>query len=166
MLQWAKAGIGIATIGLAITLVPALSASASMDKSAKGSDPSSPVCHAYRSALGSDTKGSAPAAKAAKALASGHWAAAKRDFSTAFSDEANEFHGLVSALSGAPNKVKRAASELLTSGDKVKSILEKSNSAAQFSTAVSSLFKSPKAAAAGRTLTKYATGLCGSSITS
>ncbi|MGP0032208.1 MAG: hypothetical protein ACLPVF_17105 [Acidimicrobiales bacterium] len=162
MLHATKIGIGIATIGMALALVPAVSASASVRgvtsvRSVEALQTSS-LCKAYKSDAKAEegTEGTA----LVKAMESGNWAAAQKAMLAAFGNETTAEKEMVAALSSAPSKVKSAASVILKFDGTLKGIIEKSTSITSFSTAVESAETSPKIKSALSTLDAYARKLC------
>jgi hypothetical protein len=108
MLNRAKAGIGVAAIGMAMALIPAISpASASMSSvSGVSSLSSSALCRDYKnqqSAL-ANTQSSA----LARAYASGNWPAIQKALLSTYSSATVTNSKLESVLSGAPSNVKAA----------------------------------------------------------
>jgi hypothetical protein len=156
-----KTGIGIVAAAVALSLLPTLTASASVDKSSTGSNPNSALCKAYRNSVKTDSKGNAASAQASKAVQAGNWKAAQKAFLTAYGYEAKDVQNLLSALSDAPSKVKSAMKVLTTYVSAYKSALQKSTSIKQFSKAAQSLSNNNKTTVAANTLSKYYTGQCG-----
>jgi hypothetical protein len=158
-----KTGIGIVAASVALALLPAVTASASVDKSSTGSNPSSPVCQAYRSSVQSNPKSAAAASRAAQAIQKGNWNAAKKAYQQTYAIEAADVQKLVTALKNAPSKVKTAAGVLITYVNQYKTILEKSTSIKQFTKSATSLSKGAKTTGAANTLDQYYTSQCGTS---
>jgi len=163
MPQRARFWVGIVTIGLTVALVPALSATASASgtTSGGGSDPKSPLCHAYRASFGGNLS-SAQATRAGQALKSGHWPATQEVLLRIFGDEAHAVLALKSTVSGAPKAVKTAASELAANSAQIDAAIEKSKDSKQFKAALAPLIDSHKVTSAEGTLAVYAAGACGS----
>ena len=158
-----RAGIGIVVIAIALTMsvVPALSASADVNKST-GSAPHSAFCQAYHSNATRDIQDATAAAKAQKALEAGHWSTAKSSYLSAFGGQAKEDQVLLSTMGGAPSSMRAAVNVLRTYVAALKNALEKSNSVSEFTTAGSSLVKNPNVKPAQNTLARYIIGQCGS----
>ncbi len=162
MPQRVRAGIGVIAVALTMSLIPALSASASMDKGTKGSNPDSALCKAYHSNAGRDTKDAAAAAKGQKALESRNWTVARTNYLSAFGGQAKEDQVLLSALGGAPSNVKAAVTVIRDYVTAFRGALEKSNSISQFTKAGAPLVKDRKVPTAENTLARYFIAQCGS----
>jgi hypothetical protein len=160
-----KTGIGIVAATVALALVPAVSASASVDKSSSGSNPTSPLCKAYRSTVQSDPRSTAASTNASKAIQAGNWKAAQKALLTVYGFQANDVQKLTSALRSAPRNVQSAMTVLTNYVVKYKSLLQSSSSIKQFSTGSSALSKNTKTTAAAHTLSLYYTSVCGTSGT-
>jgi hypothetical protein len=158
-----KTGIGIVAATVALALLPAVTASASVDTSSTGSNPNSALCKAYRNSVKTDSRSNTAAAKASKAVQAGNWKAAQKDFLTAYGYEAKDVQNLLSALPNAPSKVKSAMKVLTTYVSAYKSALQNSTSIKQFSKAARALSNNNKTTAAANTLAKYYTAQCGGS---
>jgi hypothetical protein len=150
-----KTAIGIVAVSMALALLPAVSASASVDKSSK------PLCKAYQNAVKPSAKGAAAASQAAKAVQRGNWSAAKKAYLQTAAIEVKNFQVLDSILSNAPSKVKSAAGVLGDYINHYKSILENSKSIKAFSRATTALAKSAKTTAAANTFAAYYRSQCG-----
>jgi hypothetical protein len=161
MRQWCRSAMVIVTMSVAAALVPALSASATVAPSSRGSHPNSALCQAYRTTLGSSPNEKAAAAAAIKAIGSGNWKAAQKAYLVTFGNEAANDQVLLSALSGAPAQVRAAARTFVASVDALRSTAQHSTSVAQFSKATGVLFKNKKTLAAATTLSKYTVAQCG-----
>ena len=152
-----KTAIGIVAVSVALALLPAVSASASADKS------STPLCKAYQTAVKPSSKGAAAAARAAKAIQRGNWSAAKKAYLQNAAIEVKTFQTLDSLLSNAPSKVKSAAGVLGDYINQYKSIVENAKSIKAFSKATTALAKSAKTTAAANTFAAYYRSQCGTS---
>jgi hypothetical protein len=164
MLNKARIGIGIAAIGLAASMVPAVSASASVSRTAG--------IHAIQlvqksSLCKSDEKLSAAAAKTEggsaleKDIESGNFGAVKKLMLATFTSESSLEKAYNAYLSGAPKNVQSAASESLKFDGTIKSDIEKSNSMTQFESYIESAEKNPKLVAAEKVLSAYSEKKCG-----
>ena len=157
-----KTGVAIVAASVALALLPAVTAAASVDKSSTGSNPTSPVCQAYRGSL-SNPKSAAAASRAAQAIQKGNWNAAKKAYQQTYAIEAADVQKLVTTLKNAPGKVKTAAGVLINYVNQYKNILDKSTSIKQFTKSATSLSKGAKTTGAANTLEQYYTGQCGTS---
>jgi hypothetical protein len=137
-------------VGLAVALVPAATASASMEKSA--------VCRAYKSEVTKQTKGSS---NLAKEMESGNWSSIKGALLATFNGEANAEKEFAGYLSGASGKVKAAAAVALNLDTTFKSIIEGSSSLQQFETRITAAESAPKVTAALKVLDSYSKTICG-----
>jgi len=161
MLKKAKIGLGVATIGMALSLVPAVTASASVRESSAVR--TSALCTAYKADIKASS--SAVTAKITKAIESGNWPAAQKALLSAFSSEAGLEKNLISALNSAPSNVKAAAAVSLKFDGTLKGIIQKSKSMTQYESAVTSASKAPKLAAAEKVLDAYTQKTCPGLIT-
>jgi hypothetical protein len=152
----------ILAASMTLALLPAVTASASV-RASSGSNPSNPLCQAYRTTLKSDPKSNAASAKASKAIQAGNWKAAQKDLLTAYGYESKDVKNLTSALHNAPSSVQSAVTVLTTYVSKYKTALQSSTSIKQFSKAAQALSKNTKTTAAANTLSKYYTSQCGAS---
>lgn len=170
MLNRAKVGIGVAAIGMAMALVPAISpASASVSSvstlssvSSLANLSSSALCKDYKnqqSAL-ANTQGSA----LAKAYTSGNWPAIQKALLSTFSSEAGTISKLESVLSGAPSNVKAAVGTFLQFENSLKGIIQRSTSLTSFGTQIAAASTNPKLASAEKVLAAYGEKLCPGSI--
>jgi hypothetical protein len=151
MLRRAKIGIGTLAVGMALTLVPAATASATVAKSS--------LCKAYNAEVKQQSKGSAALARE---MASGKWSAIKKALLATFSKEANAEKEFSVFLNGASAKVKAAANVALGLDNSFKSVIQHSNSLAQFETGITAAESTPKVKAALNVLDNYTKGLgCG-----
>ena len=173
MLNRAKAGIGVAAIGMAMALVPAISpASASVSNlsnlsslsgvSSVSSLSSNALCKDYKNQESSlaNTQGSA----LAKAYTSGNWPAIQKALLSAFSSEAGSISKLESVLSGAPSNVKAAVGTFLQFENSLKGVIQRSTSLTSFGTQVAAVETNPKLASAEKVLAAYGEKLCPGSI--
>jgi hypothetical protein len=161
MLGKAKIGIGIATIGMALSVVPALSASASVKASAtlRGSA----LCGDYKNQEKSQAETTEGAALE-KAYTSGKWSAIQSALLSAFGSENGAISKLESALSGAPSSVKSAAGQLVKFESSLKTAIKQSTSMTQFGEKTATVDENPKLQAALKTLDAYGEKLCPGSI--
>jgi hypothetical protein len=151
MVRKARIGMGMLALGMALTLVPTVTASAAVEKSA--------VCQAYAKDVNSQTKGSA---NLAKEMESGNWSAVQKALLKTFSNEQSAEKDFQGFLSGAPAKVKAAANVALGLVAQFKSIIQSSTSLEQFSTKITSATETPKVSAALTVLDNYSKKLhCG-----
>jgi hypothetical protein len=151
MVRKARIGMGMLALGLALTLVPTVTASAAVEKSA--------VCQAYAKDVNTQTKGSTALAKQ---LESGNWATAQKALLKALNNEQGAEKDFQGFLSGAPAKVKAASNVALGLVSQFRSIVQSSTSLEQFGSRITSATESPKVSAALAVLTNYAKKLhCG-----
>jgi hypothetical protein len=151
MLRRAKLGVGMLAVGVAMALLPAATASATIEKSA--------ICKAYTKDVNEQSKGSSALAKE---MASGKWSVIQKALLGEFSREESSEKDFTAFLSGAPAKVKAAANVALGLDDKFKSIIQHSTSLQQFETGVTAAERIPKVTAALGVLDNYAKTLkCG-----
>jgi hypothetical protein len=136
--------------GLALALVPAATASASIEKSA--------VCQAYKSEVTKQAKGSA---NLAKEMESGKWSSIRGALLATFNGEANAEKQFAAYLSGASAKVKAAAAVALKLDSTFKTIIESSSSLQQFETRITAAESTPKVTAALKVLDSYSKTICG-----
>jgi hypothetical protein len=166
MLNRAKVGIGVATIGMAMALIPAISpASASVSSAASVSSvtgvsslSSNALCRDYKnqqSAL-ANTQGSA----LGRAYASGSWPAIQKALLSTFGSEAGAISKLESVLSGAPSNVKAAVGTFLQFENSLKGVIQRSTSLTNFGTQIAAVSTSPKLASAEKVLAAYGAKLC------
>jgi hypothetical protein len=140
-----RLGIYPVAIGMGLTLVPAVTASATVETSA--------VCKAYNTDVKLQSKGSAALAKQ---IASGKWSSIQKALLTEFSQRASAEKDFSSFLSGAPAKVKAAANVAVGLDNKFKSIVQHSSNVQQFGTAIGKAEHIPKVVAALGVLGNYA----------
>jgi hypothetical protein len=167
VLNRVRIGLGIATIGMGLALVPAIApASATVSRvsavSAVSSVRASALCGAYKNEGSSLAKTEGGAL--AKAMESGNWAAVQKALLASFNSESGAVKNLESALSGAPSNVKAAVATFLKFDGQIKSVVQSSTSLTQFGTQIASLEQSPKVQAALKTMTAYGQKLCPGSI--
>jgi hypothetical protein len=151
MLRRAKLGVGMLAVGVGMALLPAATASATIEKSA--------ICTAYTKDVNEQAKGSAGLAKE---MASGKWSVIQKALLGEFSRDEKYEKDFTAFLNGAPAKVKAAANVALGLDNKFKSIVQNSTSLQQFETAITSAERIPKVTSALAVLDKYAKSLkCG-----
>jgi hypothetical protein len=163
MLNRAKAGIGVAAIGMAMALIPAISpASASVSSVSSVSGVSSlstnALCRDYKnqqSAL-ANTQSSA----LARAYASGNWPAIQKALLSTYSSATVTNSKLESVLSGAPSNVKAAVGTFVQFENSIKAVIQRSTSLTNFGTQMAAVSTNPKLASAGKVLAAYAAKLC------
>ncbi len=166
MLNRAKAGIGVATIGMAMALIPAISpASASVSSvsgvsgvSSLSSLSSSALCRDYKnqqSAL-ANTQSSA----LARAYASGNWPAIQKALLSTYSSETGTVSKLESVLSGAPSNVKAAVGTFLQFENTHQRRDPAVDQPDEFRHTGRAVSTNPKLASAGKVLTAYGAKLC------
>jgi hypothetical protein len=141
--------VGLA-LAMAVALVPAATASASIEKSA--------VCQAYKSEATKQLKGST---NLAKEMESGNWSSIKGALLGTFNGEANAEKQFAAYLSGASAKVKAAAAVALKLDSTFKTIIEGSSSLQQFETRITAAESTPKVTAALKVLDSYSKSICG-----
>jgi hypothetical protein len=147
----AKLGISLLAIGMGLTAVPAVTASAAVETSA--------ICKAYNADVKLQSKATAGLAKE---MASGKWSSIQKALLTEFSRDASAEKEFSTFLSGAPAKVKAAANVVFGQEGKLKSIVQHSSNVQQFGTAIEKAEQLPKEAAAAEVLDNYAKTLkCG-----
>jgi hypothetical protein len=163
VLNRVRIGLGIATIGMGLALVPAIApASATVSRvsavSTASSVRASALCGAYKNEGSSlaKTQGSA----IAKAAASGNWSAVQKAFLASFGSATSALTKLQSTLGGAPSNVKSAVSTFIKFEGQIKSAVQSSSSFAQFGAQIESFETSPKLLAAEKTLNAYGQKLC------
>jgi hypothetical protein len=151
MLQRARLGIGMLAVGVALALLPATTASASIEKSA--------LCKAYTAEVNQSTKG---ASGLAKEMESGNWPAIQKALLATFGKEASEEKAFAVYLNGASAKVKAAAVVTEKLIGQFKTVIQKSTNLTQFETGITSAEASPKFTAAEKVLDNYTKSLgCG-----
>jgi hypothetical protein len=151
MLRRVKFGIGMLAVGLALTLVPAVTASATVAKSS--------LCKAYNAEVNQQSKGSA---SLAKEMESGKWSSIKKALLATFAKEANAEKEFSVFLNGASAKVKAAAGVALGLDNSFKSVIQRSTSLQQFETGITAAESTPKVKAALNVLDNYTKSLgCG-----
>jgi hypothetical protein len=166
MLNRVKAGIGVATIGMAMALVPAISpASASVSSVASvasvsgvSSLSSNALCRDYKNqqTAAANTQGSA----LAKAYTSGNWPAIQKALLSTYNSEAGAISKLESVLSGAPSNVKAAVGTFLQFANSLKGVIQRSTSLTDFGTNIEAVSTNPKLASAEKVLAAYGAKLC------
>ncbi len=149
MLRRARLGIGMLAVGLTLALLPAATASATVEKSA--------LCKAYQSEVAKQTKASATVAKE---MASGKWSTVKKALLATFNSEANSEKQFSSYLNGASGKVKAAAAVAVQLNNTVMKVLQKSTSRQQFETGILAAESTPKVSAALKVLGNYSATIC------
>ena len=173
MLNRAKAGIGVAAIGMAMALIPAISpASATVSTvstvsgvsgvSGVSSLSSSALCRDYKnqqSAL-ANTQSSA----LARAYASGNWPAIQKALLSTYSSATVTNSKLESVLSGAPSNVKAAVGTFVQFENSIKGVIQRSTSLTNFGTQVEAVSTNPKLVSAGKVLAAYGAKLCPGSV--
>jgi hypothetical protein len=169
MLNRVKAGIGVAAIGMAMALIPAISpASASVSSvtavsglsavSSVASLSSNALCRDYKNqqSASANTQGSA----LAKAYESGNWPAIQKSLLSTYNSEAGAISKLESVLSGAPSNVKAAVGTFLQFANSLKGVIQRSTSLTNFATNVEAVSTNPKLASAEKVLAAYGAKLC------
>jgi hypothetical protein len=138
-------------VGLGMALLPAATASATIEKSA--------ICKAYNTEVAKQSKGSAALAKE---MESGKWSSIQKALLSTFNQEASAEKGFTAYLNGAPAKVKAAANVALGLDNKFKSIIQHATSLQQFETGITAAEQLPKVTAALKVLANYSKSLnCG-----
>jgi hypothetical protein len=160
MLNRAKAGIGVAAIGMAMALIPAISPVSASASSVSGvsSLSTSALCRDYKnqqSAL-ANTQSSA----LARAYASGNWPAIQKALLSTYSSATVTNSKLESVLSGAPSNVKAAVGTFVQFENSIKAVIQRSTSLTNFGTQMAAVSTNPKLASAGKVLAAYAAKLC------
>ena len=151
MLQRARLGIGMLAMGVALALLPAATASATIEKSA--------LCKAYTTEVNQQSKGESGLAKE---MESGNWPAVQKALLATFGKEASEEKAFAGYLNGASAKVKAAAVVAEQLIGKFKTVIQRSTSLAQFETGITAAETSPKFTAAEKVLDTYTKSLgCG-----
>jgi hypothetical protein len=151
MVRKAKLGMILLAIGMGLTLVPTVTASAAVETSA--------ICKAYSTDVKLQSKASTALAKQ---LASGKWSSIQKALLTEFSHQTNAEKDFSKFLGGAPAKVKAAANFVLGLDNKLKSIVQHSTNVQQFGSAIEKAEQLPNVAAALLVLDNYAKTLkCG-----
>jgi hypothetical protein len=163
MLNRAKIGIGVATIGMALSVIPALSASASVKASATLR--SNALCGDYKSQLKSEDSSTTSGSALEKAYTSGKWSEIQKALLSSYSSETGAVNKLESVLSGAPSSVKSAAGQVLKFENSLKTVIQQSTSLTQFSQKSLSAEQNPKVQAALKTLDAYGAKECPGEIT-
>jgi hypothetical protein len=148
MLRGAKLGAGVMAIGMALAVVPAATASASIEKSS--------ICKAYNAEVAKQTKAST---NLAKEMESGNWNTIKKTLLATFNSEANAEKSFDAYLNGASSKVKAAATVALKLDSSFKSVIQKSTSLTQFEAGITAAESTPKVKAALAVLTAYSNKL-------
>jgi hypothetical protein len=151
IMRKAKLGISLLAIGMGLTVVPAVTASAAVETSA--------ICKAYNADVKLQSKSTAGLAKE---MASGKWSSIQKALLTEFSRDASAEKDFSTYLNGAPAKVKAAANVALGLDSNFKSIVQHSTNVQQFGTAIEKAEQLPKDVAAAKVLDNYAKTLkCG-----
>jgi hypothetical protein len=156
----AKVGIGVATLGMALSVVPALSASASMARSASMQKSDSGLCKAYKADQQAEVKSENGAAME-KAIESGNFAEVKKDLLASFGSASKIQGEMNQYLSGAPSKVRSAAGVVLKFDGTLKGIIANASTITQFESGAQAAEKAPKVVAALSTLEAYSNKVCG-----
>ncbi|HEY6472705.1 MAG TPA: hypothetical protein VIY26_07420 [Acidimicrobiales bacterium] len=156
MLHRAKIGIGIATIGMAVALMPAVGASANAKP--VGIIETSAFCKAYKSEL--QQSGKADSGSIVKAMESGNWSEAQKALLSVYNSSGKQEKIVEGLLNGAPGNVKSAATVELKFDGTLKSIIQKATSLTQFESNVETAETSPKVQAATKTLDAYTQKQC------
>lgn len=167
MLNKAKIAVGVATIGMAMAVIPALSGSASAAVSRTASVrvvATSALCKAYKSEQQAAVKTESGSA-IEKAIESGNYATVKKDLLASFGGEQKEEQVMIGFLSGAPSNVKAAAQVSVKFANSLKTIISNSNSMAQFEAGITTAEKNKKLQAAEVTLSNYTNKMCGAPTT-
>jgi hypothetical protein len=152
MLKRATIGLGLATVGLACSLVPAVAASATVLKS------SNPLCHPSKSVT---TKETQEAAAVQKAMTAGNWPAAQKALLAAVAYSLTQEKSALNDLSSAPSNVQKAAATVFKFyTTTAQSAIKNSKSVSQYE-AKSSAAVGPKEKSAEAIITAYSNKLCG-----
>lgn len=151
MLSRAKLCAALLTVAVAMAVLPAATASATVAKSA--------LCSSYKS---EESKQSKASTALEKDVESGNWASTKKDLLATFKGEAAAEKQFAAYLNGASAKVKSAAVVVLKLDGSFKSIIEHSTSLTQYESGIGAAEKSPKVTAALDVLGTYTANLCGS----
>ncbi len=149
MLRRARLGMGMLAVGLALALLPAATASATVEKSS--------LCKAYQAEVAKQTKASGTVAKE---MESGKWSSIKSALLSTFNSEANSDKQFDSLLSGASARVKAAAAVALQLDSTYKKVIQKSTSLPQFETGITAAESTPKVKAALKVLDNYSKSIC------
>jgi hypothetical protein len=154
-------GLGVAIIGLALSLGPTVAASA--DVKASTTLRANALCTAYKADIKAGSKSLSPSVT--KAIDSPHWAVAQKALLSVFNDESGLLKSVVSALDGAPSNVRSAASTVVTFEGTLKNLISNSKSKAKYQAAVTTASNSPKLASAEKVLDTYTQKECPGVIT-
>jgi hypothetical protein len=156
MLKKAKIGLGIATIGMACSLVPAVAVSASV-RTIRPLQ-TSQFCKVYKAELAQSDKSSSAAVE--KAMTSGNWPKAQKALLSVFNASTGAEKAVISALAGAPSNVKAAAAVALKFEGTLKNDISSSTSLSQYESKITAATQNPKLTAADNTLEAYTTKQC------
>jgi len=152
MVNKLKVGIGVAAAGLALSLIPAVAAGASVDKS------TNPLCQTNKSVSNTEAKQSAAVTKAMQA---GNWPAAKKALLTSISYSLTQEKNAMKLLSSAPSNVQSAANTVFNYySSTAEKAVSTSNSLSQYE-AKASVAVGPKEKKAESILTAYSNKICG-----
>jgi hypothetical protein len=144
-------GLGLATVGLALSFVPAVAASAA-------SKSSNPLCHPSSSVTAKETQ---EASAVEKAMTAGNWPAAQKALLASVTFSLAQEKSALKDLSSAPSNVQAAAATVFKFyTTTAQSAIKSSKSVAQYE-AKSSTAVGPKEKAAESIITAYSTKLCG-----
>jgi hypothetical protein len=149
MLRRARLGMGMLALGLTLALLPAVTASATVEKSS--------LCKAYQTEVTKQTKASGTVAKE---MESGKWSSIKKALLSTFNSEANSEKQFNSLLNGASAKVKAAAAVALQLDSTFKKVIQKSTSLQQFESGITAAESTPKVTAALKVLDNYSKSIC------
>jgi hypothetical protein len=155
--------VGVATVVIVTVLVSILPASGRSARSARGSDPLSPLCRAYRSSLGPHTTSSPSATRATTDLQKGDWAGGKKHLLIATDDPSKAEGPLRASLSSAPGKERSAVAVIDSYVAKLTEVIRRSRSLEQFDSSLASLEKTSNVMSAEKALAAYDAKVCGSS---
>lgn len=161
VLKKAGVGLGVAIIGLALSLGPAVAASANVKASTTLR--ANVLCTAYKADIKAGSKSLSPSMT--KAINSQHWAVAQKALLSVFNDESGLLKSVVSALKGAPSNVTSAAGVVVTFEGTLKNLISNSKSKAKYQSAVTAASNSPKLASAEKVLDAYTQKECPGVIT-
>jgi hypothetical protein len=151
MLSRAKLCAALLTVVVAMAVLPAATASATVAKSS--------LCKSYKS---EETKQLKASTALGKDIESGNWASIKTALLATFKGEAGAEKEFAAYLNGASAKVKSAAAVVLKLDGSFKTIIQNSSSLTQFETGITAAESTPKVKAALAVLSTYTTKLCGS----
>jgi hypothetical protein len=152
MLKRVTIGLGLATVGLACSLVPAVAASASVEKS------SNPLCNPTKAVTAKENK---DAAAVQKAMTAGNWPAAQKALLASVAFSLSQEKSALNDLKSAPSNVQKAAATVFKFYTTTEQSAIKNSKSVSDYESKSTAAVGPKEKAAESLINAYSNKLCG-----